>query len=62
MQIMDQTLSIVEYVNLIHVTFIILYNLRLTNYIITESKTSIIFIASENRFFISLNDNVEFIP
>ena len=49
MQIVDQNLSIVEYVNLIHVTFIILYNLRLTNYIITESKTSIIFIASENR-------------
>lgn len=62
MQIVDQNLSIVEYVNLIHVTFIILYNLRLTNYIITESKTSIIFIASENRLFISLNDNVEFIP
>ena len=62
MQTLDQNLSIVEYVNLIHVTFIILYNLRLTNYIITESKTSIIFIASENRLFISLNDNVEFIP
>lgn len=62
MQIVDQNLSIVKYVNLIHVTFIILYNLRLTNYIITESKTSIIFIASENRLFISLNDNVEFIP
>lgn len=62
MQIMDQNLSIVKYVNLIHVTFIILYTLRLTNYIITESKTSIIFIASENRLFISLNDNVEFIP
>ena len=62
MQIVDQNLYIVKYVKLIHVTFIILYNLRLTNYIITESKTSIIFIASENRLFISLNDNVEFIP
>ena len=62
MQIMDQDLSMVEYVNLIHVTFIILYNIRLTNYIITESKTYIILIASKKRLFISLNDNVEFIP